>query len=433
MDILVLRGGWEFPQRRSLLRNNCNGTFSDVTDASGLGATVTSTQAAAWADIDNDGYLDLFIASERAPAQLFHNKGDGTFEEIGQAAGIDQTAFSKGVASADYDHDGFADFYVTNQNGVNFLYHNNGNKTFTEVGRQAGVQAPSFSFATWFFDYDNDGWPDLFVDSYLTAIEESVKTFVGRRHNAETLKLYRNKHDGTFEDVSARVGLDKVFMPMGANFGDIDNDGFLDIYLGVGQPSFTALLPHILLRNNEGKSFVDITQSSGTGELHKGHGIAFGDLSRQGREDIVAEIGGAVPADKHALRVFANPGNENDWLNVWLVGVKSNRSGGGAQIRVTVQDGNASPRFIYRTVGQTSSFGANPMEQNIGLGHDAHSITLDVWWPATGARQHFTDVAKNQYLEIKESATSYTRLERHPFRLGQSAAPSVAAAAPLSK
>jgi tetratricopeptide (TPR) repeat protein len=432
MDILVLRGGWQFPQRKSLLRNNCNGTFTDVTDASGLGVTVTSTQAAVWADIDNDGYLDLFIANEKARAQLFHNQGDGTFKEIGNTAGIDQTAVSKGVTAADYDHDGFVDFYVTNQNGVNFLYHNNGNLTFTEVGRLAGVQAPSFSFATWFFDYDNDGWPDLFVDSYLSAVDESVKTYVGQPHNAETLKLYRNKHDGTFEDVSARVGLDKVFMPMGANFGDVDNDGFLDIYLGLGQPSFTALLPHVLLHNKEGKSFVDITQSSGTGELHKGHGIAFADLSRRGSEDIVAEIGGAVPADKHALRLFENPGNDNDWLNVRLVGVKSNRSAVGAEIKVTVEDGDAAPRSIYRTVGQTSSFGANPMEQNIGLGHGAHAITLDVWWPATGTRQHFTGVAKNEYLEIKESATSYTRLERRPFRLGRSAAQAVAAATPNS-
>jgi hypothetical protein len=433
MDILVLRGGWDYPQRKSLLRNNCDGTFTDVTDTSGLGGTVTSTQAAVWADIDNDGYLDLFIANENSPAQLFHNKGDGTFEDISHAAGIDRTAYSKGVTAADYDHDGFVDFYVTNQNGVNFLYHNNGNMTFTEVGRQAGVQAPAYSFATWFFDYDNDGWPDLFVDSFLSSVEESLRTYEGLPHNAETLKLYRNKHDGTFEDVTAAVGLDKVFMPMGANFGDVDNDGFLDIYLGVGSPSFTALLPHILLRNKEGKSFVDITESSGTGELHKGHGIVFADLSRQGREDILAEIGGAVPSDEHTLRVFENPGNGNDWLNVRLVGVKSNRSAIGAEIKVTVQDGNDSPRSIYRTVGQTSSFGGNPVEQNIGLGHNAHGVTLEVWWPATRTRQHFTGIKKNQYLEIKEFATNYTQLTKRPFRLGQSTTPAVAVAAPGSK
>ena len=432
MDILMLRGGWEFPQRKSLLRNNCDGTFTDVTEASGLMASVTATQAAAWADIDNDGYLDLFIANENSPAQLFHNKGDGTFEEIGHAAHIDQTAFSKGVVSADYDGDGFSDFYVTNQIGVNFLYHNNGNLTFTEVGREAGVQAPTFSFAAWFFDYDNDGWPDLFVNSFMTSMDETLKTYVGGAHNEETLKLYRNKHDGTFEDVTAKVGLDKVFMPMGSNFGDIDNDGYLDIYLGSGNPSQTALLPHVLLRNNDGKSFVDITQSSGTGELHKGHGIAFADLSRRGVEDIVAEIGGAIPADSHAMRVFANPGTTNDWVNVRLVGVKTNREAFGAQIQVTVQDGNQPPRSIYRTVGQSSSFGANPMEQHIGLGPNAGIVTLDIWWPTSNTRQHFANITKNQFIEIKEFATSYTPLQRKPFRLRETA-PAAASTSQSSK
>lgn len=418
MDILVLRGGWEYAQRKSLLRNNCDGTFTDVTDSSGLGDTITSTQTAVWADIDNDGYLDLFIGNENSPAQLFHNNGDGTFEEIGHAAGIDQTAFTKGVAAADYDHDGFVDFYVTNTNGVNFLYHNNGNKTFTEVARQAGVQAPSFSFATWFFDYDNDGWPDIFVTGYQTSIDEAVKTYVHQPYNAETLKLYRNRHDGSFEDVTAKAGLDKVFMPMGANFGDVDDDGYLDIYLGMGSPSYTALLPHVLLRNVGGKSFEDITQSSGTGELHKGHGIAFADLGRQGHEDIVAEIGGAVPGDEHAMRVFRNPGNDNDWINLRLVGIKSNRSAIGAEIKVTVEDRSGVSRSIYRVVGETSSFGANPMEQHIGLGHQVQSVAVDVWWPATASHQHFPQIEKNQYFEIKEFASSCTRLERRPIRLG---------------
>ena len=137
---------------------------------------------------------------------------------LAQQAGIDRTAFAKGVTAADYDNDGFVDFYVANQNGVNFLYHNNGNGTFTEVGRQAGVQAPSFSFATWFFDYDNDGWPDLFVTSYLNSIDETLKTYVGGVHNAETLKLYRNRHDGTFEDVTAEVGLDEGLYADGGEF-----------------------------------------------------------------------------------------------------------------------------------------------------------------------------------------------------------------------
>ena len=152
MDILVLRGGWEYPMRRSLLRNNCDGTFTDVTAASGLAIPATATQSAAWADIDNDGYLDLFIASERGPNQLFRNKGDGTFEDISHAAGIDQSIFTKGVTAADYDNDGYMDFYVSNFSGDNLLLHNNHNRTFSEEGEKAGVRAPWGSFATWFFD-----------------------------------------------------------------------------------------------------------------------------------------------------------------------------------------------------------------------------------------------------------------------------------------
>jgi len=433
MDLLVLRGGWEFPERKSLLRNNCNGTFSDVTKESGLEASITATQTAVWADIDNDGNLDLFVGNENSPAQLYHNNGDGTFTEIGVSSGIAETAFAKGVTAADYDHDGYVDLYLSNRGGENRLYHNNGNLTFTEVARQAGVQSPAYGFATWFFDYDNDGWPDLFAVGYLPAIDETLNTYVGRPHNAETLKLYRNKHDGTFEDVTAKVGLDKVFMPMGSNFGDVDNDGYLDIYLGSGQPSFTALLPHVLLRNKEGKSFVDITQSSGTGELHKGHGIAFADLSRRGVQDIVAQIGGAIPSDAHAMRVFENPGNDNDWLNVRLVGVKSTRSAVGAEIHVTVQDGTETPRSIYRTVGGNSSFGGNPLEQHIGLGHNAHVTALDIFWPATGTQQHFAGIGKNQYIEIKEFATTYAKLERHPFRIGGSASSTMSVASAHSR
>lgn len=417
MDLLVLRGGWELPQKKSLLRNNCHGGFTDVTEASGLGKTLTSTQTAVWADVDNDGYLDLFVGNENAPSQLFRNRGDGTFEDISHAAGIDRTASSKGVTAADYDQDGLVDFYVSNVNGANFLYHNDGNGRFTEIGRQAGVQAPYFSFATWFFDYDNDGWPDLFVNCYYSSMEEVMRSYLALPVSTETLKLYRNLHNGTFQDVTAEAGLDKVLMPMGANFGDVDNDGYLDMYLGVGQPSLAALMPHVLLRNKEGKRFVDITAPTGTGELHKGHGIAFADLEHGGQEDILAGLGGAVPSDKHTMRVFENPGNGNDWINVRLTGSKSNRAGVGAEIKVTV-DNSGRTRSIYRTVGATSSFGGNPMEQHIGLGAKAQITALEVWWPASGTRQHFTGVGKDQYIAIKEFANGYTKLNRAPYQLG---------------
>ena len=417
MDILVLRGGWEYPQRRSLLRNNCNGTFTDVTDQAGLGDPVTASNSAVFTDIDNDGYLDLFIGNENQPSQLFHNKGDGTFEDISHAAGIDKTAFTKGVTAADYDHDGYPDFYVSNFDGPNYLYHNNGNLTFTDVARQAGVQAPLISFPAWFFDYDNDGWPDVFVASYNMPVAESAKTYLGLPHSAETLKLYRNRHDGTFEDVTEKVGLDKVFMTMGANFGDVDNDGYLDIYLGNGNPSYTSMFPHVLLHNDQARSFTDITASSGTGDMHKGHAISFVDIDRSGNEAILGDFGGAVPGDAHTLRVFRNPGSHNDWINIHLVGVKTNRFGVGAQIHLTVTD-DGQPRSIYRTGGETSSFGANPMELHIGLGHGAQIQAIDVFWPTTNSHQHFTGVEKDQYIEIKEFAPDVTKLSRPPYHLG---------------
>jgi tetratricopeptide (TPR) repeat protein len=421
-DLLVLRGGWEFPMRKSLLRNNCNGTFTDVTRESGLWNTVSSTQTAVWADIDNDGFLDLFAGSENGPSQLFHNRGDGTFEDISRAAGVDRSDFTKAVVAADYDNDGYVDFYLSNYNGANVLYHNNGNRTFTDVAKQAGVQAPWRSFAAWFFDYDNDGWPDIFVTSYYISDDESVRTYLKMPHNAETSKLFRNLGDGTFRDVTAEAGLDKVLMPMAANFGDVNNDGYLDMYLGMGSPSFASVFPHELFLNKQGRSFVSITASSGTGELHKGHGIAFADLDRDGDEDIVAEIGGAVPADRHALRLFENPGQGNDWLNVHLKGVKSNRSAIGAQITVTVEsagDGNVrSTRKIVRTVGPGGSFGASPLEQHIGLGRAAVIRTLEVWWPATRTRQTFAAVPKNQFIEITESANEFTKLTRNAVTLG---------------
>jgi len=422
MDLLVLRGGWEFAMRKSLLRNNCNGTFTDVTRESGLWNHVTSTQTAVWADIDNDGLLDLFAGSENGPSELFRNKGDGSFEEISHAAGVDRSVFTKAVVAADYDNDGYVDFYLSNYNGQNLLYHNNRNRTFSEVGRQAGVEAPWRSFAAWFFDYDNDGWPDLFVNSYYISNDESLRTYLGMPHNAETSKLYRNLGNGTFRDVTAEAGLDKVLMPMAANFGDVNNDGYLDMYLGMGSPSFASILPHELFLNKGGKSFVSVTASSGTGEIHKGHGIAFADLDRDGDEDIIAEIGGAVLADRHALRLFENPGQGNDWLNVHLVGVKSNRSAIGAQIKVTVEstgdDGVRATRTIHRTVGPGGSFGANPMEQHVGLGKAAQIQSLEIWWPATKERQTFAKVARNQFIEIKEFAKDYTRLDRKPVRLG---------------
>jgi hypothetical protein len=418
MDILVLRGGWEIPIRKSLLRGNCHGAFTDVTQDAGLSDPPTATQTAAWADINNDGWLDLFVTTENAPAQLFLNNGDGTFKNIAHSAGVEKVAFSKAVVTADYDNDGYPDFYVSNYAGDNFLYHNNHDNTFADVAKPADVLGPWISFPTWFFDYDNDGWPDLLVNSYFISVDESVRTYLGLPHNALTMKLYHNERNGTFKDLTKQTGLDKVYMPMGANFGDVDNDGFLDIYLGNGNPNYASLLPHLLFRNHDGKYFADVTAASGTGELHKGHGVAFADVARNGNEDILTLTGGAVPGDAHAFRLFENPGNGNDWINLKLVGAKSNRGAVGARIKVIVENEGKGPRMIFRTVCSGGSFGASPLEQHIGLGKSAKIVNIEIWWPASNTRQNFTNVEKDQFLQIKELAPTYTKLDRKPVRLG---------------
>jgi hypothetical protein len=205
---------------------------------------------------------------------------------------------------------------------------------------------------------------------------------------------------------------------MGANFGDIDNDGFLDIYLGTGNPTYASILPNVMLHNKEGKFFTDVTASSGTGELHKGHGVAFADIDNDGDEDLLTEIGGAVLGDSHAFRLFENPGNDNDWISLHLVGVKTNRAAMGARIKVTVQNEGKPPRSIYRTVGSGGSFGASPLTQHVGLGKSARILELEITWPGSQSRQTFSDVAADQFLEIKEFAKNYEILKRPKVRLG---------------
>jgi len=423
-DIFVMRGGWEFPMRNSLLRNNGDGTFSDVTEASGLLSGDHRTHSAAWADFDNDGWMDVFVGHEETPSQLFRNRGNGSFEDVTQKAGVGRTAFTKGAAWGDYDHDGFADLYVSNYGSENFLYHNNGDGAFTEVAAKLGVSKPLMSFPTWFFDYDNDGWLDLFVASFVPSVTEVARGFLGLPPQAETMKLYRNDGKGGFQDVTAAAGLAKVVPTMGANFGDLDNDGFLDFYLGTGAPSYTALMPNFMFRNREGKSFADVTAATGTGHLQKGHGVAFGDLDNDGDQDLYANIGGFIPGDKYNKALFANPTTKSNWISIKLTGAKSNRAAVGAKIKLTVTDGAGKQSFRYREITSGGSFGASPFTQHIGLGRlkTGKIDAIEIEWPASKTKQNFRDVASNQFIEISEMANEIKTLSPHAFSLIKPAA-----------
>jgi len=403
-----MRGGWEYPMRNSLLRNDGKGAFTDVTAAAGLSSALHRTHSAAWADFDGDGWLDVFVAHEETRAALFRNNRDGTFTDVAERAGVRRAAFSKGVVWGDYDNDGDPDLYVTNYGEPNFFYVNNGDGTFVERAVELGVERPIMSFPTWFFDYDNDGWLDLFVASFVPSVTEVVRHYLGLPPRAETFRLYRNNRRGGFEDVTAATGLARVAPSMGANFGDIDNDGFLDMYVGTGAPSYAAIVPNLMFRNVAGRRFADVTTATGTGHLQKGHGVAWADLDDDGDLDIYANIGGFLPGDVYSRALFRNPGHGNAWISVRLEGTKSNRRAIGAKLRLELPDGS----LRYREVTGGGSFGASPLEQHVGLGKVDRILRLDVEWPGSRTKQTLTDVAANQRIVVKQGEAGYRRVGR---------------------
>ena len=402
LDILVVRGAWlTTPVRPSLLKNNGNGTFTDVTAAAGL-TTPVNAITAQWADYDNDGHLDLFIGTEHGRHLLYHNKGDGTFEEVAVKAGVAGTGETcKGVAWGDFDGDGFPDLFLNCTDGPR-MYRNNGNGTFRNVTASMGIAGPRNGFSCWFFDYDNDGWPDILAHSYVLSIDDCVRGLLNKSTDKETGRVYRNLGGKGFQDVTKEVGFDKVMAPMGSNFADLDNDGFLDFYVGTGWPRYSALVPNRMFKNVGGKQFVDVSMSSGTAHLQKGHAVACGDWDRDGNVDVFVQMGGATPGDRYHNILFQNPGSGNHSLNVKLVGVKSNRAAIGARIKAVTA--GPDPLTVYRHVGSGSSFGANPLEQTLGLGKATKVARLEVYWPTSGTTQVFADVAADQFLEITEFA-----------------------------
>ena len=340
LDVVLLRGAWDKPMRPSLLRNKGDGTFDDVTLASGLGEPISS-ESAAWGDYDDDGFLDLFVCGESIPptgpdasfrpdprnrCRLYHNRGDGTFVNVAAEAGVENLGCAKGSAWGDYDGDGKLDLYVSNMNGPSRLYHNEGNGKFRDVAATLGVAA-SDGFACWFWDYDNDGKLDLFVNSRGISLAEEVAValHLPDQHPIHS-HLYRNIGREGFRDVTVEVGLDHPTTPMGCNIGDVDNDGYLDVYVGTGGMAFSHLVPNLMFKNVDGKRFEDVTLSSGTGHLQKGHGVSFADYDDDGDLDFFVEAGGAVPGDSAYNILFQNPGHGRHWLKLKLVGTKTNRS-----------------------------------------------------------------------------------------------------------
>lgn len=444
-DIFVVRGGWQGAfgeQPNSLLKNNGDGTFTDVTTLSGL-LSFHPTQTATWNDFNNDGWLDVFIGNETVgainnptakvhPCELFLNNQDGTFSEVAKLANCAITGFIKGVTSGDYNNDGWKDLFLSTMDGNRYLLKNQGAAGkflhFEDVTAQAGLRHDSGNtFTTWFWDYDNDGWLDLFACNF--EMHQSLAYYAAAEalhqpiNKAGTIFLYHNNHDGTFANVSAETKLERVTFSMGGNFGDINNDGFLDMYLGSGSPSFRSLVPNKLYLNQHGKTFADITASGRVGNLQKGHGVSFADLDNDGDQDIYIELGGAFPGDAYPNSFYLNPGqNTNNWICLILKGTQANRLAIGSTIKLTFQE-HGVKRSVFREVNSGGSFGASPLRREIGIGQATRIDELEVRWHGSKGVQVFHNIKPNQFLRITEGRDKIDAVALKPLNFKKEVAP----------
>ena len=434
LDFLAVRGAWQGRDGQhpnSLVRNQGDGTFADVTAAAGL-LSFHPTQTAAWADVDNDGLLDLFVGNETFPGigdvhpgELFHNQGDGTFVEKAASLGLATEGLVKGTTWGDFDNDGQVDLYVSRLMGDNFLFRNRGTAPtegprFADVAGRAGVRRPRESFPTWFWDFDNDGWLDLFASGYhynpdLNAGDVAAD-YLGLPTDAERARLFRNRGDGTFADISQPSRLHQVLYTMGCNYVDLDNDGWLDFYLATGSPSLRSVVPNRMFRNAGGRVFQDVTASGGFGHLQKGHGVAVGDLDNDGDQDIYAVIGGAYTGDTFQNVLFENPGHGHRWITLLLEGTQANRSAIGARIEVQVETSEGT-RSIHRMVSSGASFGASSLQEEIGLGQATAIREIAVIWPGTDEVQRFADVPLDRTYRVRQGAAALIPLVRRSLSL----------------
>lgn len=419
-DIYVLRGGWlaqSGQHPNSLLQNNGDGTFTDVTKASGL-LSLNPTQTAVWADFNNDGWLDLFVGNETSaaqnvfdqngagkiyPTEFFVNQKDGTFKEMAKSTGLYFTKFIKGVVSIDANTDGLMDLYVSIMGEKNKLLINQGNLKFVDKAYDYKVTEPMVSFPVASFDYNNDGFTDLFVCSYSssdnTQAFETAYELKGNKPMAALPKLYRNNGDGTFTDATIEAGMNHTIYGMGFNYGDLDNDGFVDLYFGTGDPGFESIVPNRMFRNVNGEYFEEVSFDGGFSNIQKGHGISWGDLDNDGDQDIYLTMGGAHEGDIYQNQLLVNPMTGNNWINIELEGVTSNKKAIGAEVFLETSTGQK----IHRVVSSGASFGGNSLALEIGLGAAESIKSILVKWPATGKSQSFEKLDVNQHIRIVES------------------------------
>jgi enediyne biosynthesis protein E4 len=409
----------------TLYHNNGDGTFTDVTASAGVGGSGWATSAA-WVDYDNDGRLDLVVTrymdwtfqdiycGEReagfrsychpdlfkpATTLLYHNDGNGKFTEVSHKAGLDKPGKGLGVAIADYDRDGWTDIFIANDSIPEYLFHNKGDGTFEEVGLVSGaaMDGNGATFAGMgvdFADYNNDGWPDIIVTDLAN----------------QRYALYRNARDGTFDYATNSTGLGAITLlhsGWGARFIDYDNDGWKDLFIvqshvmdtiEINERHLHYLESPLLLWNSKGQRFIDVSSRSGEVFAQKwaSRGMATGDINNDGREDVV------VTTNNGPAWVLLNETEtRNHWLDLKLAGVKSNRDGIGARVRISTDAGDQ-----YATVTTASSYQSSSDKcVHFGLGSETKVKQIEILWPS-GIRQILRDVNSDQTLAVNEASSS---------------------------
>jgi hypothetical protein len=412
-----------------LYRNSGKGTFTDVTSHAGVNNGLWGTSAA-FLDYDNDSYLDLFVCNyltfdeknlpctfyegkpycliknfKGSTSRLFHNNGDGTFSDVSDKAGIaNSLGKGLGVIALDFDNDGRLDIFQANDAAANFLYHNGGDGTFTEVALEAGVAFDVNGSARGGMgvdaeDLDGDGYPEIFVANF----------------SGETNALFHNDKQGLFTEITNKLGLGTISLPMsgfGARFFDYNNDGLSDLFVLNGHPfepinkifPETTYLERPFLFENTGKEFREVAGEHGEAlkKLHAGRGLAVGDIDNDGDSDLLLMNAGEAP-----VLLRNEGGNQNSWLGINLAGTKSNRDGVGARITVTM-GGKSKTR---QRMGGTSYCSASDPRLLFGLGSIRRVDEIEVTWPS-GAISIIKNVRANQYLTIKEDAAGSKIMRR---------------------
>lgn len=408
-----------------LFRNLGNGKFADVTTRAGVGDPGFSTSAA-WLDYDNDGKLDLFVGNyvewsvekdihctldnknksyctpqtyKGQSSTLYHNRGNGTFENVTQKAGVnDPSSKSLGVALLDYDTDGWLDIFVANDTEPNKLYHNNRNGTFTDEGVAAGVAFGAAGTARAGMgvdaaDYDGSGRPSVIIGNFTN----------------ESMALYHNDGSGLFTDEAATSGIGKLSaqsLTFATFFFDYDLDGLLDIFaanghvsddIAVVQPNVKyAQAPHVF-RNKGKKKFEEVTAKLGRAMQRAvvGRGAAYGDFDNDGDLDLL------ITTNNGPARLLRNDNaNQNDLLRIKLVGAKSNRDGVGARVSVKTSKGSKQEQVV-RTGSSYASQSELPLVFGLGKPDDQLSMTVDIVWPR-GQKESHVNIKPNQSIVIQE-------------------------------